>query len=321
MIVRPMMMFGHGQGQAPNQPNGPANTDRTLTLLIEGMVQRVPQLDADASRNLRTMVSALAMRAPDRLTGNEKLEVVQQVLREFDVYLKASNTAMKDQLFEWRAIVELLFRQLVLGLGIDLASPVAQPLLRSIARLSAVADLREFHAELEHFLHPGEGSALDYASPLRVADRSSANDNASGLMGGGAAVERLAQLMEKGRRGFVVIFRLACLDVISERFGQEAVEDSLMAVSNYLTESLRSEDSVYHWSDSSLLAVLQPRANENILSIELRRIASNHRDIAIQVNNRSVMLRVPLEFDITAINRLKSAEDIYRLTPDAAFAR
>ncbi len=321
MIVRPMMMFGHGQGQASDKPNGPVNTERSLTLLIEGIVQRVPELDAEANRSLRSTLSALALRAPDRLNGKEKFEIVQEVIHEFDIYLKASNAAARAQALEWRAIVELLFRQLILGLGIDLGSSVAAPLLQSIGRLTSLPELRDFHASLDHFLHPGDGSALDYASPLRIADRSSANDNASGLMGGGAAVERLSQFLARGTRGFVVVFRLACLDVISERFGTEAVEDCLMAISNYLTECLRNEDAVYHWSDSSLLAILQARANENILSIELRRIASNHRDIAIQLNDRSVMLRVPLEFDITPISRLKSAEDLYRLTPDAAIAR
>jgi len=101
----------------------------------------------------------------------------------------------------------------------------------------------------------------------------------------------------------------------------DVVQDCLMAVSNFLTESLRSDDFVFHWSDSSLVAILQARPNENILTVELRRIASNHRDIAIQVNGRPIMLRVPLEFDITAISRLTSAEDLYRLTPAEASSR
>lgn len=321
MILRPMMMFGQGQGAAPAKPTGPANNERYMTLLIEGAAQRMPEIDPVSHKVLRTSLSTLALQAPDKLPDKEKFELIQNVLREFDNYLKASNTALKDQLTHWRAITELLLNQLVLSLGLSSSSPVARPLLQRAGRLTTATELREFRDELDRFLRPGEGSALDYASPLRVADHSIANDNASGLMGGGAAVERLTKIMQNGGRGFVVFFRLTCLEVIGDRFGMDVVQDCLMAVSNFLTESLRSDDFVFHWSDSSLIAILQARPNENILTVELRRIASNHRDIAIQVNGRPIMLRVPLEFDITAISRLTSAEDLYRLTPAEASSR
>lgn len=321
MILRPMMMFGQGQGAAPNKSAGPANTERYMTLLIEGAAQRVPEVDPVSYKVLRTSLSQLAMQAPDKLPDKEKFELVQKVLRELDNYQKASNTAIKDQLTHWHAITELLLRQLVERIGLSAASPVASPLVQRAGRMKTCTELREFRDELDRFLHPGEGSALDYASPLRVADHSSINDNASGLMGGGAAVERLGQIMRNGGRGFVVFFRLTCLEVIADRFGMDVVQDCLMAVSNYLTEALRGDDFVFHWSDSSLVAILQARPNENILTVELRRIASNHRDIAIQINGRPIMLRVPLEFDITPISRLVSAEDIYRLTSAEVSAR
>jgi len=121
-------------------------------------------------------------------------------------------------------------------------------------------------------------------------------------------------IMERGGSGFVALVRLSCLQVINQRFGTEAVEDCLMAVSAFLTSSLHSEDAIYHWNDSSLLAVLQGRPSEPILAAELQRIASQNRDSSIQVAGRTIMLRIPLAFELTPINRLRSADDLYRIT-------
>jgi hypothetical protein len=98
----------------------------------------------------------------------------------------------------------------------------------------------------------------------------------------------------------------------------EAVQDSLMAVSAFLTHSLRSDDAIYHWSGSSLLAVLQTPASLPILTAAMRRIVDNNRDITIQIGGRSVMLRIPLEFEITPISQLRNAEDLHKLSAPSA---
>jgi hypothetical protein len=87
-----------------------------------------------------------------------------------------------------------------------------------------------------------------------------------------------------------------------------------MAVSAFLTASLHNEDAIYHWSDSSLLAILQGRASEQILAAELQRIASQNRESSINVAGRTIMLRIPLAFDLTPISRLHTAEDLFRLS-------
>jgi hypothetical protein len=87
-----------------------------------------------------------------------------------------------------------------------------------------------------------------------------------------------------------------------------------MAVSAFLTESLHSDDAIYHWSDSSLLAVLQGRANEQILTAELERIAMQNRETTVSIGGRATMLRIPISFDLTPIERLKSADDVYKIT-------
>jgi hypothetical protein len=50
----------------------------------------------------------------------------------------------------------------------------------------------------------------------------------------------------------------------------------------------------------------------------MRRIVDNNRDITIQIGGRTVMLRIPLEFEITPISQLRTAEDLHKLSAPSA---
>jgi GGDEF domain-containing protein len=191
--------------------------------------------------------------------------------------------------------------------------------VQRIPSLLTGPEIQGYLTQLADFLRVGNSDGQRArASHLSLADRTNANDNAAGLRGGGVAVDHVRRIMDQGSTGFVVLFQLNCLDIIGERFGMEAVQDSLMAVSAFLTHSLRSDDAVYHWSGSSLLAVMETPATPQILAAAMRRIVDNNRDITIQMGGRSVMLRIPLEFEITAISQLSAAEDLHKLSKPSA---
>ena len=94
-----------------------------------------------------------------------------------------------------------------------------------------------------------------------------------------------------------------------------------MAVSAFLTHCLHSDDAIYHWNDSTLLAILQGRTSEPIVSAELKRIASHNRDVTVIIDGRTIMLRIPLEFELTPIDCLRSANDLYKISAGHAVKR
>jgi GGDEF domain-containing protein len=291
------------------------NPERVLTMVVEGAARGVPEVDGKEYKEFRANLAKLALQLPDRLPEKEKLAQVRGILREFENYRTRSEAELRARTTDWRAIVSLLFRELLKSLGIDTTTPNAAKLLQNVATAASSQDIRDFHELLDAFLHPdGADSTPAEASQFRKADHTTANDNAAGLRGGGAAVEHVRRIMESGDQAFIVLFRLSCLNMISQRFGPEAVEDCLMAVSAFLTQSLKSDDAIYHWSDSSLLAVLQGRANEQILTAELDRIVMQNRETTVCIGGRATMLRIPITFDLTPIECLKSAEDLYKIT-------
>ena len=299
MNLRQMTAWGQSHPSDKKAAEVP-NAERWLTLLAEGAALNFPEIDGESYKAFRANVSSLALQLPDRLPDNEKLDLLRRILAEFEAYRESSETALRERLSGWRGVVKALFRDLLTSLADGVKSPVAETLAQEIGRLKTAAEIEKWSNDLAQFLHPpdAQGQALGLAS-LKTADRSTANDNAAGLRGGD---------------GFIALFRLSCLDVINHRFGSAAVEDCLMAVSAFLTSSLRGEDAIYHWNDSSLLAILQPRASVQILTAELTRIVSQNRECSIKVEGRTIMLRTPLEFELTPINRLRTAEDLYRLS-------
>jgi GGDEF domain-containing protein len=293
----------------------PANDERHLTLLIDGAASKVLEVDREGYLEFRSKVERLSRLMRDGITDEEKPIFIREVVHEFEIYRGASQAAIREQQSGWRTLGAMLLGELLANLGISAAAPSAGPLVQKLAQLNTASDIAAYRVALEQFLHPGgEGTTVAKAAHLRVADRSTENTNAAGLRGGGSAIEHLARVMADGRKGFVVLFRLSCLEMISERFGTDAVEDCLMAVSAYLTHSLNSDDAIFHWTDSSLLAILLDRLSQQIAAAELQKIASQNREITINVGSRAVMLRVPLTFELIPIDQLKSAEDISRLS-------
>jgi GGDEF domain-containing protein len=319
MGLRQMAGFGRSPSEAKGE-SAPLVFDRCLTLLAQGAAQNMPEIDGETYNAFRKKISEEAMQVPDRLPVEDKLAQIQSIVREFESYRKGAEGALKDRQSGWRALVSMQLKELLERVGVDAGSSDAAPLLAKIAGLETGEQIQEYRERLRNFLHPSgaEQGIPVGASLLKAADRTTENDNAAGLRGGGAAVEHVKRIMEHGSDGFIAIFRLGCLEIISQRFGMEAVQDCLMAVSAFLTANLHSDDAIFHWSDSSLLVVLEGRPSEYILAAELHRIIAQNRETTVIIEGRNVMLRIPLDFVLTPIGFLRNAEDLYKLTSKPA---
>jgi GGDEF domain-containing protein len=280
---------------------------------VEGFVRHLPEIHSEGYKDLRANITRLSLQLRDGLPEDDKVELIRSILREFETYHGKVDELLRERLASWRGLASTLVHDLLKSRGLDPASERAVTLTRRVASLLSTEEISGFQVMLTDYLRIGGLNGHSSGMALGKADRSTANDNAAGLRGGGAATEHVRQIMEKGANGYVVLFRLGALDMIGKRFGWEAVQDSLMAVSAFLTHSLRSDDGIYHWSDSALLAVLTTPASEQILNPAMQRIVDNNRDITIQIGDRPVMLRVPLQFQITPISRLSSPDDLNRL--------
>ncbi|MGD0800140.1 MAG: diguanylate cyclase [Terracidiphilus sp.] len=313
MNLRQMTGWGKSDSAAEKQPDA-GEAKMCLMALLEGAADAVPRIDPKSHGQFRAMIARMAKDIPAHLENVDQKALVETLLHEFQIYRSGVEIALRDRQKSWQGLTAKLVRELLNALEVNADSPTALPLKEGIEPLSTAEEIREYRGLLEGFLELRAASTeAAKLSPLKVADTSTENDNAAGLMGGGAAVEHLRKVMERGDTGYVVIFKLSCLEMVSQRFGPAAVEDCLMAVSSYLTASLNGDDAIFHWSDSSLVAILLYRPNEHILNAELNRIASKNENISVNTGGRSIMLRIPFSFEVTPISRFKSADDLYKL--------
>jgi GGDEF domain-containing protein len=287
---------------------------RYLTLLAEGAAMNMPVIDEARYEEFRARVTELALQLPDRLPDEEKSALVRSVVQEFERYRDAVEGEMRNRSAAWRTLAGSLFADLANSLGLE-STPQTGSLAKKIHAISTACEIESCSSQLKSLLHPdGPESAPAGVTGLKAADFSTANHNAAGLRGGGSAIEHVRSIKENNGGGFVAIFHLGALTMVQQRFGPETVQDCLMSVSAFLTENLRSNDVIYHWSDSSLLAILQGRATDQIVGAELEHIAMKNNETTVVVAGRPTMLRIPITFEVFPIEKLQSADDLQVLT-------
>jgi GGDEF domain-containing protein len=320
-----MLMTSWSQGfdgedeEEPN-PQGPG-AGESLTHLLEALAKNTPAIDARAQEQLSAAIAGVIKKSPDRVHEAEKIKLVQTVVHELEHYRNATENALREQLDGWRGLVKNLVHEVAVNGATDAEQAGFHRLTSDVATLSTSQDLKAYSELLHTVLHaPGSKKVAHKRSP--VVDNSCAtNDNAAGLRGGGAAVAHLQSVLDRCQAGFVAVIQLSCMNVIEERFGITAVEDCVMAVSAFLTDRLENDDAIYHWNDTTLLAIFEGRNNKGLLSKELEKIAAQNRDITININDRTVLIRVPLAFELSPVSGFHSGDDLYKFSPQPASNR
>jgi len=287
---------------------------RALGLLLEGAVLHLPQPDAEAHARLRSAILRDSIRLGEPQPEQELLQTVHSIVRELDGYRSRTEATLEARQKEWRHLAGMLMHLLAARGKIAPDSEELTAVNLALASAVTVEEIQELRGEAQRlFERLGAETAAREAELADEQDRSVANDNAAGLRGGGAAIEHVRAMLAAGRPGYIGLFRLSCLDVVGERFGQEGIQDCLMAVSAFLIANLRAEDSVYHWSESSLLAVCDRKIREDILSAELNRVLQRNRDFTIQIGDSTIMLRIPIDLELFPIDVFQSADDLQKI--------
>ena len=294
---------------------GCAAERRALGLLLEGAAINLPQIDPEIHRRFRSGILRSSISLVQPQSESDLLNIVASIVHELETYRTDSEVTLEARLKEWRQTASLLMHQLGDRDKVDQRTELWASCTTSLASVAAVDEIQSLRTKLQQlFQTSGEEQAAKRVEEAEEQDRSTANDNAAGLRGGGAAIEHVRSMIASSRPGYVGLFRLNCLDVVGERFGPEGIQDCLMTVSAFLIQNMRSEDSVYHWSESSLLAVCDRKIREDILTAELNRVLARNRDFTINIGDRAIMLRIPIDLQLYPISHFATVEDLQHLS-------
>ena len=210
---------------------------RFLTLVVEGAALGVPEIDSAVYSAFRSSVGKLALQLPDRLPDEEKLAQIRAVCASSKAIAKPAKPSCATAPPIGARWFSFLFRELLKSLGIDSSLANADSCAQDGGVVSA-EHIEELRGQMESFLHPCRREL----SPGRGVTVPTADHYHGQRQCGRAARRRQrhrapAGIMASGGKGFIVLFRLSCLNMINQRFGPEAVEDCLMAVAAFLTRA------------------------------------------------------------------------------------
>lgn len=120
----------------------------------------------------------------------------------------------------------------------------------------------------------------------------------TGLPGPTQAKQYLSSLLGVDPHAFVVLFKLTALQMLEQRYGEEAFSDYINIEAQYLMQALRSEDRLFHWGRDVLMAVVRRQLSSTALRLEISRLITGGREHVIEVNARRVMVARTMEFDL-----------------------
>jgi len=310
--VLPMIL----KRQSANSPSDETSQAerKAVALLLEGVATSQLVIDLAGYRSFRASILRSPLNLPELLPEQELVGEVKSVVREFERYRTASDATLKARRTEWRQAISQLAQMLATYHRIDQTSDMWTGMsmqLTSATTAEEIAALRQKLVQL--FQSVQSESTARRIREIEKQDMSTANHNAAGLRGGGAAIEHVDQLIADGKPGCIGLFRLNCLDVVGERFGQEGIQDCLMSVAAFLTQNLSGEDSIYHWSESSLVAICERRIRADILTAEWNRVLARNRDFTICIGGRNIMLRIPIHLEVFPLSQVSTADDLKQL--------
>ena len=158
--------------------------------------------------------------------------------------------------------------------------------------------------EPEKKAHTNEHPAAEWEPPVNCEWDNS--QGPTGLPGPSQARELLTPLFGADHHTYVILFKLTMLETIEERYGEEAGADYLINAAQYLTQSLRSEDRLFHWGRYVLMAVVRRTVSPVAVRMEVARLTSSPGDQVLDVRGRSIMVATSINSEFKPVSQFST---------------
>jgi FixJ family two-component response regulator len=153
--------------------------------------------------------------------------------------------------------------------------------------------------------------ATEDSNPVEVCDWDN-GDSLTGLPGPSQARTRLAPLFRVDLQAYVVLLKITMLQTIEQRYGEEAAGDYLNFAAQYLMQSLRPEDRLFHWDRDVLMAVVRRQMPLAGLRMEMNRIARSSSGCVLDVNGKKIMTACSIAFDLLPVSQYPSINEMLK---------
>jgi YesN/AraC family two-component response regulator len=134
----------------------------------------------------------------------------------------------------------------------------------------------------------------------------------TGLPGPSQAKVFLAPLFQVDLKTYVVLFKITMLQTIEERYGEEAADEYLNFAAQFLIQSLRPEDRIFHWDRNILMAAVRRQVAQVALRMEMDRLTLGSRGFVMEVNEKKIMTTCSIAFDLLPVSQFLGIEEMLK---------
>jgi CheY-like chemotaxis protein len=138
------------------------------------------------------------------------------------------------------------------------------------------------------------------------------NEGPTGLPGPTQARSYFAPLLGVDLKSYVVLFKITMLQTIEERYGEEATGYYLNFAAQFLMQSLRPEDRLFHWGRDLLMAAVRRQITQGALRMEVNRLTLSGRGFVMEVNGRKIVTTCPIAFDLLPVSQFPSLDEMIK---------
>ncbi len=137
-------------------------------------------------------------------------------------------------------------------------------------------------------------------------------DSPTGLPGPTQARTRLAPLFRVDLQAYVVLLKITMLQTILQRYGEEAAGDYLNFAAQFLMQSLRPEDKLFHWERDVLMAVVRRQMPAAALRMEMDRLTRSSGGCVLDVNGKKIMTTCSIAFDLLPVSQFSTINEMLK---------
>jgi len=284
--------------------------ERMAQLLLQAIGLHAVEGDRVDYDWFSSTISGLQMSLSQDPSPANVLTVTGAAVKTLDEYNRRTSRFIKATSGELQIIVGMLTNAMVqISTGSQTSIHRLQELQKQIEHASQVEDVRTLKLGLSTCLQSIRGECdrqrdeaheavtnlkrgIQKARETKVPEAAAVSDPLTGLLLRPGAEDAMQTACDGGAHSYVGLFLMDRLPAITSRFGPDLGDQVLLFFVQHLSMALTGSDTLFRWSPTSFLALIERRESPDQVRREMSRLLTQRLEQTFKIGDRSVVLPV-----------------------------
>jgi GGDEF domain-containing protein len=238
------------------------------------------------------------------------LAITGAAVKTLEEYNRRTSRFIRATSIELQVIVGMLTEAMAqISTGSQTSIHRLQELQKQIEHASQVEDVRTLKLGLSDCLHSIRGECdrqrdeadqavanlrrgIQEARETKVPEAGPVSDPLTGLLLRPGAEEAIQAACDSGAHTYTGLFLMDRLPAITARFGADLGDEVLLFFLQHLSTALTGNDTLFRWSPTSFLALIERRESPDLVRREMAKLLAHRLERTFKIGDRSVELQV-----------------------------